>query len=44
MACLDMKIETAFLDALKNSDSFVVESGNLKLKKDGKVIATFAKF
>jgi heat shock protein HslJ len=44
MACLDMKIETAFLDALKGSNSFVIESGNLKLKKDGKVIATFAKF
>ncbi|MDR2383715.1 MAG: META domain-containing protein [Prevotellaceae bacterium] len=42
MACLDMKIETAFLDALKDSDSFAVESGNLKLKKDGKVIATFS--
>ncbi|MDR0726313.1 MAG: META domain-containing protein [Prevotellaceae bacterium] len=42
MACFDMKIETAFLDALKDSNSFVVESGNLKLKKDGKVIATFS--
>lgn len=42
MACFDMKIETAFLDALRNTDSFVVESGNLKLKKDGKVIATFS--
>jgi heat shock protein HslJ len=44
MACLDMKIETAFLDALKNSDSFVIESGELKLKRNGEVIATFSTF
>jgi heat shock protein HslJ len=43
MACFDMKIETAFLDALKNADSFVIESGNLKLKKGDEVIATFSK-
>jgi heat shock protein HslJ len=44
MACFDMKIETAFLDALRDADSFIIESGNLKLKKGDKVIATFSTF
>jgi heat shock protein HslJ len=41
-ACFDVKIETAFFDALRDADSFAVESGNLKLKKGDKVVATFS--
>jgi heat shock protein HslJ len=41
MACFDMKIETAFFEALNNTDSYVLESENLKLKKGNTVIATF---
>jgi heat shock protein HslJ len=43
MACLDMAVETAFLKALNDANSFAVESGNLTLKKDGKTIATFCR-
>jgi heat shock protein HslJ len=41
MACLDMTVESAFFAALNNADSYIVESGNLKLKKGDLVIATF---
>jgi len=44
MACLDATIETAFFKALNDADSFVVESGDLKLKKGNDVIATFSSF
>jgi heat shock protein HslJ len=44
MACFDMKIETAFFAALEKTDSFVLESGDLKLKKGDSVLATFSTF
>jgi heat shock protein HslJ len=39
-ACLDMKIETTFLKALEETDSYIIESKLLKLKKGNTVIAT----
>jgi putative lipoprotein len=42
--CFDMKIETAFFAALGDADSFVIESGNLKLKKGDNILATFSTF
>jgi putative lipoprotein len=41
-ACFDMKIETAFFAVLGDVDSFVIESGDLKLKKGDNVLATFS--
>lgn len=41
-ACLDMQLETLFFKALEETDSYIVEQGNLKLKKGNTVIATFA--
>jgi heat shock protein HslJ len=44
MACLNMSIETAFLKALNEADSYVIEAGNLKLKKGNEVLATLSTF
>lgn len=44
MACLDSTIETALFKALNEVDSFVIESGDLMLKKGDDVIATFSSF
>jgi heat shock protein HslJ len=44
MACLNMSIETAFLKALNETVSYVIEAGDLKLKKGNEVLATFTPF
>jgi heat shock protein HslJ len=44
MACLNMSIETAFLKALNDTGSYVIEAGDLKLKKGDEVLATFSPF